>query len=122
MMTDFWASCAAYRVSAMSILVNERTVEAVPSQFEVFCKNWHNLRGPDVSQDEELFFHDYAISHKKLSELGCTAELYGSGSKSAQVDASTSTILAQAGVGVVVTAIVVVASYMYDMKRKVALK
>ncbi|OAE33151.1 hypothetical protein AXG93_4773s1240 [Marchantia polymorpha subsp. ruderalis] len=74
------------------------------------------------AKDEELFFHDYAISHKKLSELGCTAELYGSGSKSAQVDASTSTILAQAGVGVVVTAIVVVASYMYDMKRKVALK
>ncbi|KAL2642353.1 hypothetical protein R1flu_009940 [Riccia fluitans] len=73
------------------------------------------------AKDEDLFFHDYAVSHKKLSELGCTAELYGSSSKGAS-DVSSSTVLAQAGVGVVVTAIVVVASYMYELKRKVASK
>jgi hypothetical protein len=59
------------------------------------------------------------VSHKKLSELGqphlkvshIADELLGA-------TASPSTVLAQAGVGVVVTGIVIVASYLYEAKRK----
>ncbi|KAJ8572200.1 hypothetical protein K7X08_008711 [Anisodus acutangulus] len=57
------------------------------------------------AKDEDAFFRDYAISHKKLSELGCTLS---SGSKATVRDGI---IIAQSAVGVVVAAAVVALSY-----------
>uniref|UniRef100_A0A2P2LV11 L-ascorbate peroxidase n=1 Tax=Rhizophora mucronata TaxID=61149 RepID=A0A2P2LV11_RHIMU len=65
------------------------------------------------AKDEEAFFKDYAVSHKKLSELGFTPS--SSGSKKTVKD---STILAQSAVGVVVTAAVVVSSYFYEVRKR----
>ena len=62
-------------------------------------------------QDEDAFFKDYAVSHKKLSELG-----FKPGSAGAKV--KDSTILAQSAVGVAVTAAVVILSYLYEMRKK----
>lgn len=69
------------------------------------------------SQDEDLFFKDYAESHKKLSELGFKPPSTGIGSKAADVKAST--ILAQSAVGVVVAAAVVVFSYLYESSKRI---
>ncbi|KAJ4803909.1 Ascorbate peroxidase [Rhynchospora pubera] len=68
------------------------------------------------AKDEDLFFKDYAESHKKLSELGFTPPTSGTGSKAADISACT--ILAQSAVGVVVAAAVVVFSYIYESSKK----
>ncbi|KAJ1693077.1 hypothetical protein LUZ63_009775 [Rhynchospora breviuscula] len=68
------------------------------------------------AKDEDLFFKDYAESHKKLSELGFTPPTSGTGSKAADVSACT--ILAQSAVGVVVAAAVVVFSYIYESSKR----
>ncbi|KAF3796444.1 L-ascorbate peroxidase 3 [Nymphaea thermarum] len=62
------------------------------------------------AKDEELFFKDYAESHKKLSELGFRPP----GSRPVK----SATILAQSAVGVAVAAAVVILSYMYEVRRK----
>lgn len=61
-------------------------------------------------QDEDAFFKDYAISHKKLSELGFTQH-----SKAIVKD---TTVLAQSAFGVAVAAAVVVFTYLYEVGRK----
>lgn len=63
-------------------------------------------------QDEDTFFKDYAVSHKKLSELGFNP---ASGSK---VTVKDSAVLAQSAVGVVVAAAVVILSYLYEARKK----
>ncbi|KAJ3692800.1 hypothetical protein LUZ60_011895 [Juncus effusus] len=69
------------------------------------------------AKDEELFFKDYAESHKKLSELGFTARTgTGSGTGSC-TDVKAGTILAQSAVGVAVAAAVVVLSYFYEVSK-----
>lgn len=67
-----------------------------------------------LSQDEDAFFRDYAVSHKKLSELGFTTPS-SSGSK---VIVKDSTVLVQSAVGVVVAAAVVILSYLYDVRKR----
>ncbi|KAL8248410.1 hypothetical protein R6Q59_005278 [Mikania micrantha] len=61
------------------------------------------------AKDEDAFFTDYAKSHKKLSELGFTPN-----SKKIK----DSVILAQSAVGVLVTAAVVIVSYVYEVRKK----
>lgn len=63
------------------------------------------------AKDEDAFFKDYAVSHKKLSELGFTPS---SGSKASVKD---SAVLAQSAVGVVVAAAVVILSYLYEVRK-----
>ncbi|CAH1413667.1 unnamed protein product [Lactuca virosa] len=58
------------------------------------------------AKDEDVFFKDYAESHKKLSELGFTPPL------------SKTTLFAQTAVGVAVAATVVILSYLYEINRK----
>lgn len=76
-------------------------------------------------QDEDAFFRDYAVSHKKLSELGCkdTSPAFATesaGSKTAvEAYQSSTAILGQASVGVAVAAVVVALSYIYEAKRKI---
>jgi len=65
------------------------------------------------AKDEDAFFKDYAVSHKKLSELGFTP-----GSAGAKVTVKDSTILAQSAVGVAVAAAVVILSYFYEIRKK----
>ncbi|EFJ15007.1 hypothetical protein SELMODRAFT_271672 [Selaginella moellendorffii] len=78
------------------------------------------------AKDEDAFFKDYAESHKKLSELGCkhTSPAFGNAKASLAVDshASTATVLAHSAFGLAVSAIVVVLSYAYEVRRKTALK
>ncbi|KAI3812150.1 hypothetical protein L1987_16856 [Smallanthus sonchifolius] len=62
------------------------------------------------AKDEDAFFNDYAISHKKLSELGFTP-----GSKKVIKDG---VVLAQSAVGVLVSAAVVIISYVYEARKK----
>ncbi|KAK4340468.1 hypothetical protein RND71_041930 [Anisodus tanguticus] len=64
------------------------------------------------AKDEDAFFRDYAISHKKLSELGCTLS---SGSKATVRD---DTIIAQSAVAVAVAAAVVALSYWYEVRKR----
>lgn len=64
------------------------------------------------AKDEDVFFRDYAASHKKLSELGFTP----SGSKPGPKDC---TVLAQSAVGVAVAAAVVILSYIYEVRKRV---
>ncbi|XP_056160888.1 L-ascorbate peroxidase 3-like [Syzygium oleosum] len=64
------------------------------------------------AKDEDAFFRDYAISHKKLSELGFTPS--SSGSKAVANGA----VLAQGAVGVAAAAAVVILSYFYEMCKK----
>ncbi|KAJ4776978.1 Ascorbate peroxidase [Rhynchospora pubera] len=68
------------------------------------------------AKDEDLFFKDYAESHKKLSELGFTPPTSGTFSNAADISACT--ILAQSAVGVVVAAAVVVFSYIYESSKR----
>ncbi|KAL3539083.1 hypothetical protein ACH5RR_002449 [Cinchona calisaya] len=65
------------------------------------------------AKDEDAFFRDYAVSHKKLSELGFTPQSSGS-----KVTVKDSTILVQSAVGVAVAAAVVVLSYLYEVRKK----
>ncbi|KAJ0428558.1 putative L-ascorbate peroxidase [Helianthus annuus] len=62
------------------------------------------------AKDEDAFFNDYALSHKKLSELGFTPS-----SKTVIKDG---VVLAQSAVGVLVTAAVVILSYLYEARKK----
>ncbi|THU60167.1 hypothetical protein C4D60_Mb07t09780 [Musa balbisiana] len=71
----------------------------------LFYDDWH---------DEELFFKDYAESHKKLSELGFTSRQTGSTTKTI----ATSAVLAQSAFGVAVAAAVVILSYCYEASRR----
>ncbi|URE21493.1 peroxidase [Musa troglodytarum] len=66
------------------------------------------------AKDEELFFKDYAESHKKLSELGFTSRQTGSATKTI----ATSAVLAQSAFGVAVAAAVVILSYCYEASRR----
>ncbi|KAJ8461546.1 hypothetical protein OPV22_034472 [Ensete ventricosum] len=66
------------------------------------------------AKDEELFFKDYAESHKKLSELGFTPRQTGSTTKTI----ATSAVLAQSAFGVAVAAAVVILSYCYEASRR----
>lgn len=61
-------------------------------------------------QDEDAFFNDYAISHKKLSELGFTP--------TSSKKIKDSVVLAQSAVGVVVAAAVVILSYVYEARKR----
>ncbi|KAL9296332.1 hypothetical protein ACSQ67_022228 [Phaseolus vulgaris] len=56
-------------------------------------------------------FRDYAESHKKLSELGFVPS-------SKAISVKDGTILAQGAVGVVVTAAVVILSYLYEVRKR----
>ncbi|KAK1437860.1 hypothetical protein QVD17_03660 [Tagetes erecta] len=62
------------------------------------------------AKDEDAFFNDYALSHKKLSELGFTPS-----SKKVIKDG---VVLAQSAFGVLVTAAVVIISYVYEARKK----
>lgn len=79
----------------------------------------------NLLQDEDVFFRDYALSHKKLSELGCvhTSPAFATQSANSKtaVEAyeSTTAILGQAAVGVGVAAVVVALSYIYEAKRRI---
>ncbi|KAF5194100.1 Ascorbate peroxidase, partial [Thalictrum thalictroides] len=66
------------------------------------------------AKDEDVFFRDYAASHKKLSELGFTPSISGP-----KLDIKTGTILAQSAVGVAVAAAVVALSYFYEVHRRI---
>lgn len=70
---------------------------------------------PCLCQDEDLFFKDYAESHKKLSELGFTPRRSCSATKA---DAKTSAVLAHSAFGVAVAAGVVILSYLYEVSRR----
>ncbi|PSS12097.1 L-ascorbate peroxidase 3, peroxisomal like [Actinidia chinensis var. chinensis] len=65
------------------------------------------------AKDEDAFFRDYALSHKKLSELGFTPS--SSGSKAVVKDTA---ILAQSAFGVAVAAAVVVLTYLYEVRKR----
>ncbi|XP_058215014.1 L-ascorbate peroxidase 3 [Rhododendron vialii] len=65
------------------------------------------------AKDEDAFFKDYAVSHKKLSELGFVPG--SSGSKPVVKD---SAVLAQSAVGVAVAAAVVVLTYLYEVRTR----
>ncbi|XP_047322377.1 L-ascorbate peroxidase 3-like [Impatiens glandulifera] len=65
------------------------------------------------AKDEEEFFKQYAISHKKLSELG-----FIDPKSSCAVDKSEGVVLAQSAVGIAVAAAVVVLSYLYEVRKK----
>ncbi|KAL7610600.1 hypothetical protein Lser_V15G12316 [Lactuca serriola] len=58
------------------------------------------------ANDEDVFFKDYAESHKKLSELGFTPQR------------SKTVLFAQTTVGVVAAATVVILSYLYEINKK----
>ncbi|RRT78311.1 hypothetical protein B296_00005918 [Ensete ventricosum] len=73
-----------------------------------------HLISANFRQDEELFFKDYAESHKKLSELGFTPRQTGSTTKTI----ATSAVLAQSAFGVAVAAAVVILSYCYEASRR----
>ncbi|RDX62297.1 L-ascorbate peroxidase 3, partial [Mucuna pruriens] len=63
------------------------------------------------AKDEDAFFRDYAESHKKLSELGFVPS-------SKAISVKDGTILAQSAVGVVITAAVVILSYLYEVRKR----
>ncbi|KAL5821152.1 hypothetical protein ACOSQ3_023034 [Xanthoceras sorbifolium] len=66
------------------------------------------------AKDEDAFFADYALSHKKLSELG-----FSPPSSGFKATVKNSTVLAQGAVGVTVAAAVVILSYLYEVHRTV---
>ncbi|XP_064957889.1 probable L-ascorbate peroxidase 4, peroxisomal [Musa acuminata AAA Group] len=66
------------------------------------------------AKDEDLFFKDYAESHKKLSELGFTPRDTDSATKTI----ANSAVLAQSAFGVAVAAAVVILSYRYEVTRR----
>jgi L-ascorbate peroxidase len=68
------------------------------------------------AKDEDIFFKDYAESHKKLSELGFTPR--SGGPASTKSDLPTAVVLAQSAVGVAVAAAVVIAGYLYEASKR----
>ncbi|CAL9063390.1 unnamed protein product [Musa banksii] len=66
------------------------------------------------AKDEDLFFKDYAESHKKPSELGFTPRHTDSATKTI----ANSAVLAQSAFGVAVAAAVVILSYRYEVTRR----
>ncbi|KAE9616462.1 putative L-ascorbate peroxidase [Lupinus albus] len=62
------------------------------------------------AKDEDAFFRDYAESHKKLSELGFVPSKVAS--------PKDATVLAQSAVGIVVSAAVVILSYLYEVRKR----
>ncbi|CAL9189372.1 unnamed protein product [Musa hybrid cultivar] len=66
------------------------------------------------AKDEDLFFKDYAESHKKPSELGFTPRHTDSATKTIV----NSAVLAQSAFGVAVAAAVVILSYRYEVTRR----
>lgn len=65
---------------------------------------------------------DYAVSHKKLSELGfITPPSSSSSTSGSNLDAvqSNKALVAQSAFGVAVAAAVVILSYFYEINRKV---
>ncbi|XP_062195506.1 probable L-ascorbate peroxidase 4, peroxisomal [Phragmites australis] len=68
------------------------------------------------AKDEDVFFKDYAESHKKLSELGFTPR--SSGAASTKSDLPTAAVLAQSAFGVAVAAAVVIVGYLYEASKK----
>ncbi|CAM0911698.1 unnamed protein product [Alopecurus aequalis] len=68
------------------------------------------------AKDEDIFFKDYAESHKKLSELGFTPRSGGSASTKSELP--TAVVLAQSAVGVAVAAAVVIAGYLYEASKR----
>nr|CAD1830525.1 unnamed protein product [Ananas comosus var. bracteatus] len=68
------------------------------------------------AKDEDVFFKDYAESHKKLSELGFTPRRT-SGS-AAKADANSSAVLVHSAFGVAVAAAVVIISYFYEISKR----
>ncbi|KAF2609807.1 hypothetical protein F2Q70_00010590 [Brassica cretica] len=64
------------------------------------------------AKDEDVFFRDYAESHKKLSELGFTP------TSTVTMAITDCTALAHTAVGVAVAAAVVAFSYLYEIRRK----
>ncbi|GAQ83478.1 ascorbate peroxidase [Klebsormidium nitens] len=71
------------------------------------------------AKDEDVFFKEYAESHKKLSELGCkyTAPQYFD---STADPTSSAALLYSSGIGVIATAIVAVAAYAYESSKVAA--
>ncbi|KAL7206952.1 hypothetical protein ACSBR2_019618 [Camellia fascicularis] len=65
------------------------------------------------AKDEDAFFRDYAVSHKKLSELG-----FNPGSSGSRAVVKDGTVLAQSAVGVAVAVAVVVLTYLYEVRKK----
>eukprot|EP00271_Cylindrocystis_brebissonii_P014331 TRINITY_DN35653_c0_g1_i1.p1 TRINITY_DN35653_c0_g1~~TRINITY_DN35653_c0_g1_i1.p1 ORF type:complete len:304 (-),score=52.54 TRINITY_DN35653_c0_g1_i1:426-1337(-) len=76
------------------------------------------------AKDEETFLRDYAAAHKKMSELGCkdTSPAFWTGKGSAggasSASAPASTVLAQSAVGLAAAAVVVVLSYLVEVRKK----
>jgi L-ascorbate peroxidase len=68
------------------------------------------------AKDEDIFFKDYAESHKKLSELGFTPRSGGPASTKSELP--TAVVLAQSAVGVAVAAAVVIAGYLYEASKR----
>nr|QCQ29398.1 ascorbate peroxidase [Camellia fraterna] len=66
------------------------------------------------AKDEDAFFRDYAVSHKKLSELGFTP-----GSSGCRAVVKDGTVLAQSAIGVAVAVAVVVLTYLYQVPKKI---
>lgn len=62
---------------------------------------------------------DYAVSHKKLSELGFSPPSSSSTCSSNLAVQSNKAFVAQSAFGVAVAAAVVILSYYYDINRKV---
>ncbi|KMZ69261.1 Peroxidase superfamily protein [Zostera marina] len=62
------------------------------------------------AKDEDAFFRDYTVSHKKLSELGCFAPTSNK--------ADSNGFLVHSAFGVAVTAAVVILSYCFEVSRK----
>ena len=98
------------RQAVLTILFHLPSLD-IHSSYNYLLSSFPTLR---FSQDEDAFFRDYAISHKKLSELGFTP----SSSSGSKVIAKDSTVLAQSAVGVVVAAAVVILSYFYEVRKR----
>lgn len=58
-----------------------------------------------ICQDEDVFFRDYAFSHKKLSELGCN------------LPRKTPATVKQQAVGIAVFAAAVIFTICYEARR-----
>lgn len=71
------------------------------------------------ARDQDAFFKDYVIAHKKMSELGCadTSPAFWAADAPKEV-ASAATIVGQAAVGFAVTAVVIFFGYMNEVRRK----
>ncbi|RVW38553.1 L-ascorbate peroxidase 3 [Vitis vinifera] len=107
---EFRGYVELYAKAVLTILFHLPSLD-IHSSYNYLLSSFPTLR---FSQDEDAFFRDYAISHKKLSELGFTP----SSSSGSKVIAKDSTVLAQSAVGVVVAAAVVIMSYFYEVRKR----